>query len=367
MESSFVSRGGEAVSQLAQRSRFEKFKTKHRNSFIVDIDGALMRRHAQLTRGARSLYSTMRVLADGRTGKLVVNDRALDWRFICREAEISRCTWLKRFRELISAGFAGSERPRVLRVINGRKRIVLGRACYFVYRQAIAHEIAENRPFLLKSTLSTVEEVDPQVLSEAPKSRVKSPKKEKKETSLPSARVTPRSPEPEVQKAKSAAFRSVLPDVTEKQKQNNPDPSVQGKPEPQPKFRPDLTLTTVLAILEKYFLTSDDVRSWMNVEERWRNAGGPVDRALLVKFLDDAITSMSREGLLYHPVVLLRLKQLRRHEFSPRLSAPSTSLRFTPAPGSCSRCGGEGIAVKNGVGSYCECVAGKQLMFPNRR
>jgi hypothetical protein len=147
----------------ASPSRFERFKTKHRKSFIVDIDGALMQRHAQLSRGARALYSTLRALADGKTGKLAVNDRPLDWHYICRQAEISRCTWLKRFKELVVAGLAGSERRRVLRVIKGRKRVVLGRACYFVRRQAIAPEITENQPNLLKSTFSTVEEVDPQI------------------------------------------------------------------------------------------------------------------------------------------------------------------------------------------------------------
>ena len=149
----------------APPSRFSRFKAKHRKSFVVDMDGALMRRHAQLTCGARSLYSTLRALADAKTGRLAVNGRPLDWKFICREAEISRCTWLKRFKELVTAELAGSERPRVLRVIKGRKRVVLGRACYFVRRQAIAPEIAENQPNLLKSTSSTVEEVDPQISS----------------------------------------------------------------------------------------------------------------------------------------------------------------------------------------------------------
>jgi len=126
----------------------------------VDMDGDLMRRHASLTRGARQLYGTMRALADGKSGRLEVHGHLLDWEYVCREAEISRCTWLKRFRELVAAGLAGCDRPRVVRVIGGRRRVVLGRACYFVCR---APQIAENQPILLKSTFSTVEEVDRQV------------------------------------------------------------------------------------------------------------------------------------------------------------------------------------------------------------
>jgi len=75
-------------SATASRSRFERFKNRHRKSFIVDIDGALMRRHELLSKGARRLYGTMRALGDGKTGKLIVNGHPLDWRYICREAEI---------------------------------------------------------------------------------------------------------------------------------------------------------------------------------------------------------------------------------------------------------------------------------------
>ncbi len=151
-------------SATASRSRFERFKNRHRKSFIVDIDGALMRRHELLSKGARRLYGTMRALGDGKTGKLIVNGHPLDWRYICREAEIGRDCWRMWYKELVAAGLAGCDRPR--RTIptggDGQRRNVLGRATYFVYRQAIVPKNVKNSRILLKPDFPTVEESGPQ-------------------------------------------------------------------------------------------------------------------------------------------------------------------------------------------------------------
>jgi hypothetical protein len=360
---------------VAENPRFERFKERHQT---ISIPKAIAR--LGLSGLALSWYVNCRLAADWSTGVLPPHATPA---WLEENFGVSRRQRLSRERELRRFGLFESHQVMRLRVICGRERWVKTERTARIFsepqtlqeetsQKVTSQKASENAgsfsvPFLSRLKNGTPNSLKNQSLRALKSSKVKSKSKSKSKSnssSLPLDRLTPRSPELEPKSGESLSESQSL-DLTGKN--TNAKPSVQEKPKPEPKFRPDLTLTTVLAIVEKYFLTSDDVRSWMNVEERWRAAGGPVDWALLVKFLDDAITSMGREGLIYHPVALLRLKQLRRHEFSPRLSAPSTSLRFTPPPGSCSRCGGEGIAVKNGVGSYCDCIAGKRLMFPNRK
>jgi hypothetical protein len=138
--------------------------------FVVDADARLFKGKNKLSLGEQSLYMTMRSLADGQTGELAINGHALDWRYICREAQISRCTWLKRRRGLIAAGLLYEHRERVAYFDHkvGRLRTVLAETHYFIRRQADAGKTTKNSMILLKSTSSTVEEVDPQIIQTHP-------------------------------------------------------------------------------------------------------------------------------------------------------------------------------------------------------
>jgi hypothetical protein len=75
-------------------------------------------------------------------------------------------------RELAALGLVTVERERVERVIKGRKRVVWGAVHYFVHRQPVTPKNAKNRPILLKSFSSTVEQIDSQSLSNPPVSDV---------------------------------------------------------------------------------------------------------------------------------------------------------------------------------------------------
>src|SRR6516164_3310190 len=85
----------------------------------------------------------------------------------CKQAEIGRQTWLKARRELIAAGYMTVERERVYNYTGGSKRTVLGRARYFVHRQP---KTIKTPLFLLESDSCTVQQSDPQILSETPSS-----------------------------------------------------------------------------------------------------------------------------------------------------------------------------------------------------
>ncbi len=111
------------------------------------------------------LYGTMRGLANGKTGELAIRGNPLDWRFIAREAEIGRDQWQRLLRELLAAGYVTRERERVEHYKNGRKRIVLGRARYFVHRQPKA---VKRASILLVPDSPTVEESGIQISSETP-------------------------------------------------------------------------------------------------------------------------------------------------------------------------------------------------------
>lgn len=138
--------------------------------FIVDADARLFKGKNKLSLGEQSLYMTMRSLADGQTGELAINGHALDWRFICREAQIGRCTWLKRRRGLIAAGLLYERRDRVTYYDHKarRSRTGLGETHYFIRRQPETPKSIEKPTILLGSTSCTVEEVDPQIIQNHP-------------------------------------------------------------------------------------------------------------------------------------------------------------------------------------------------------
>ncbi len=311
-----------------------------------------------------SLYMNLRATADWSSGVLPEHCTPA---WLEKNLKMSRWKRLCCERELHAAGLFESVQKMQVKRIRGRMRWVRQARVARIFAEPHASQNTSNNAGSFSVRFfSLLKDRTPNASSEPDSTALKSSKVKTKfkSTSLPLGRVAPTSPGPEVQKAKPPeTSRSALPDLTEKQSNPKPNPS---RKEKEPLYRPDLALRSVLDIREKYFLKDDDVRGWMNVENRWRSAGCPADRALLVKFLDDAITSMTREGVLYHPVALLRLKQLRRHEFSPRLTAPSSSLTFTPGPGACPRCGGYGLVQQHGVGKFCDCAAAPDVSQPWR-
>jgi hypothetical protein len=138
--------------------------------FIVDVDVRCTRKNSEikLTRGGRGIYVGLRGLADGKTGALAINGCPLDWQYICRQLEISHCTWRKYRRELLAVGLMWEKRDRVQIIKDGRRRAVLGRVTYYVLRQPDIEETVKKPPFFLGATFSTVEKVAPQIIQRHP-------------------------------------------------------------------------------------------------------------------------------------------------------------------------------------------------------
>ncbi len=139
--------------------------SKRRDPFICDMPAPMLKRHNRLSKAARSLYSTMRALADGTTGELAIRGNPLDWKCIAREAEIGRDQWQRGLQELTNAGLVSKERERVEHYKHGRKRKVLGRARYFVHKQP---KPLKKPNILLMPDSPTVEESGTQLSSETP-------------------------------------------------------------------------------------------------------------------------------------------------------------------------------------------------------
>jgi hypothetical protein len=133
--------------------------------FVCDVPAKMLRRSKVLSKGARLLYGTMRGLANGRTGELAIRGNLLDWKFIAREAEIGRDQWQRLIRELLASGYVTRERERVEHFKSGRRRLVLGRARYFVHKQP---KSLKKPSILLVPYSPTVEESGTQVFSETP-------------------------------------------------------------------------------------------------------------------------------------------------------------------------------------------------------
>jgi len=125
----------------------------------------MLKRSTQLSRGARSLYVTMRGLANGKTGELAIRGTPLDWRYIARQAEIGRNVWQRCLKELMVAGYVTREREMVELYKNGRKRMVWGRAHYFAHRQP---KTTKKTMILPMPVSCTVEEKGAQISSETP-------------------------------------------------------------------------------------------------------------------------------------------------------------------------------------------------------
>lgn len=125
-------RGGATVSICQNHAR---------KPFIVrEISADMLRRHPQLSKGARMLWLTMRGMADHRTGELRHRQHWFTGEEIDKRAEISTRRRKDLMKELVNAGFVQWERERVTRFVTDRltghrrMRRVLGPTHYLVVR-----------------------------------------------------------------------------------------------------------------------------------------------------------------------------------------------------------------------------------------
>jgi hypothetical protein len=146
--------------------------SSRRKPFIVDAPATMLKRNAGISRNARNLYGTLRALADGKTGELRIGGRWLKATAFDRAAEMGRNTRLPAMRELVAAGLVTAKRTRVWQKMDGRMRAVAGPTEYTVHREPAPkiHQKTRHssKVHLQKSIFSTVQEMDPQVLSNPP-------------------------------------------------------------------------------------------------------------------------------------------------------------------------------------------------------
>jgi hypothetical protein len=114
-------------------------------TFIVrEIPSDMLRKHAQLSKGARMLWLAMLSMADHRTGELRHGQHWYAGKEIDVRAEISTRRRKDLMNELVKAGLVRWERERVMRCLRDRStghqrmRRVLGRTRYFVHRNGDA-------------------------------------------------------------------------------------------------------------------------------------------------------------------------------------------------------------------------------------
>jgi hypothetical protein len=135
------------------------------DAFVCDMPAPMLKKNNKISKAARSLYATLRGLANGKTGELAIRGNPLDWKFIARAAEIGRDQWQRALRELIVSGWVTKKRERVELYKHGRKRNVLGRARYFVHKQP---KPLKKPNILLVPDSPTVEGSGTQISSETP-------------------------------------------------------------------------------------------------------------------------------------------------------------------------------------------------------
>ena len=144
-----------------------------RKPFVVDCPAPMLKKNAQLSKHARTLYMTLRALADGITGELRINGHWLKATVFDRAAEMCRDIRMAAMRELIALGLVTVKRPRVWRVLGGRMRSVLAEAQYTVHREPVLKNLQKpkdsSKVDLQQSISSTVEEIDSQYVPVTPK------------------------------------------------------------------------------------------------------------------------------------------------------------------------------------------------------
>lgn len=114
--------------------------SRPKRPFIVrEVSAEMLRKHPQLTKGARMLWLAMLSMADHRTGELRYRDHWFSGLDIDRRAEI--CTRRRKdlMKELVRLGLVRWERERVMRSLgrcsgHQRMRCVLGHTHYFIQK-----------------------------------------------------------------------------------------------------------------------------------------------------------------------------------------------------------------------------------------
>ncbi len=116
-------------------------QTGKKPPFIVrEIDSQMLRKHPQLSKGARMLWLTLLSMANAKTGEVRHRDHWYTGREIDLRAEVSDRTRKPLMKELAVAGLVRWERERIRRVVRDRLsghmrlRCVSGRTKYFVLK-----------------------------------------------------------------------------------------------------------------------------------------------------------------------------------------------------------------------------------------
>jgi hypothetical protein len=127
-----------------------------------------------------------------------------------------------------------------------------------------------------------------------------------------------------------------------------------------------MTLTSFLEI-DKNLLPYEDERGMRMAEHIWQEQGSPCDHGSLLRVLEVILQRLPAEGIYYPKVILLRKKQMQRGQWTPRTIAGGSTTKVGNIDGvQCDLCGGTGLRnTSYNSGAYCECAAGKALMFPH--
>ena len=96
-----------------------------KSPFIVYAPASMLKRHVQLSKNARHLYTTLLALADGGEGELKIKGRWMKAKVFDAAAEICRDVRLAAMQELIKAGLVTFKYEMAVRFIGGRRRTVI--------------------------------------------------------------------------------------------------------------------------------------------------------------------------------------------------------------------------------------------------
>lgn len=114
---------------------------KPRPFIVREIDARMLRKHPELSKGARMLWLTLRGMANGKTGELRFREHWFSGKEIDRRAEISDRTRQQHMKDLVRAGFVRMERERTEGMLTDRltghrrwRKGVLGEVHYTVFK-----------------------------------------------------------------------------------------------------------------------------------------------------------------------------------------------------------------------------------------
>jgi hypothetical protein len=127
---------------------------KQKRPFILrDYPADMLRKHPDLSKGARELYGTMRSMADARTGELRHRDHWYSGNEIDMRAEISARKRKPLMQELVLAGLVHWKRDRIQRVLRDRlsdhlrMRCVSGRTKYCLpHKDWVSNTASQKSP-----------------------------------------------------------------------------------------------------------------------------------------------------------------------------------------------------------------------------